>query len=78
MACIYNPSYAGDIGRRIMVPGQPRQKCKILLENNSEEKSAEGVAQVLECLPSKCKALSPNPSSAKRKTKKFVECMRKC
>jgi hypothetical protein len=33
-------------------------------------KRAGGVAQVVECLPCKCKALSSNPSTAKKQTKK--------
>jgi hypothetical protein len=34
------------------------------------QKTAGGVAQVIEILSSKCKALSSNPSTAKKKKKK--------
>jgi hypothetical protein len=47
-------------------PGLPGHKCKTLFEKK-KAKRASGVAQVVENLPSKCKALSSNPSSAKRK-----------
>jgi hypothetical protein len=51
--------------RRIEVqvrPGQPYLKIKT--------KSAGDMAQVVECLPSKCKALNSNTSTAKKKIKK--------
>jgi hypothetical protein len=35
-------------------------------------KGAGGAAQVAGCLPSKCEALSSNPSPAKRKEKKKI------
>jgi hypothetical protein len=28
--CTCNPSYAGELGRRIMVQGQPEQNCETL------------------------------------------------
>jgi hypothetical protein len=36
----------------------------------TKAKRAEGVAQVVQCLPSKCKALSSNPDCQKEKKKK--------
>jgi hypothetical protein len=41
-----------------------------------EDCSAGGVAQVVECLPSKHKALSANPSTAKKKMRKLsIPCL---
>jgi hypothetical protein len=57
--------------RRIMVQSQPRQ---IVLETLSQkhpiQKMASGVAQVVEYLPGKCKALSSSSSMPKKKKKK--------
>jgi hypothetical protein len=39
------------------------------LEKYLTHKRAGGVAQVIECLPSKCEALSSNPSTEKKKKK---------
>jgi hypothetical protein len=38
-------------------PGQPRLKCETLIKNYLRQKGLGGVAQVMEYLPSKCKAL---------------------
>jgi hypothetical protein len=45
-----------------------------------KERHAGSMAQVIECLPSKCKALSSNPITAgkkkrKRKETPFIECL---
>jgi hypothetical protein len=44
--------------------------CNCNLENIQHKKGLGDVAQVVESLPSKHEALSPNPSTAKRKGKK--------
>jgi hypothetical protein len=36
-----NPNYVGDIGRRIVVPGQPGQKVRLCLKNDLKEKGLE-------------------------------------
>jgi hypothetical protein len=41
-----------------------------LISINTKKLGADRVAQMVECLPSKCKALSSNPSTEKRKKKK--------
>jgi hypothetical protein len=48
-------------------PAEPGQKHKPLPEKQTKAKRAKGVAQVLEHLPSKLKALSSNPSATKKK-----------
>jgi hypothetical protein len=45
---------------------RPRQKARSYLKNNLKAKRA----QVVECLPNKCKALSLNPVPPKKKKKK--------
>jgi hypothetical protein len=57
--------------RRIVVHSQPGQIVhETHLKNNPTEKRAGRVAQVIECLPSKCETLSSNPSTIKKKKKK--------
>jgi hypothetical protein len=41
VVCIYNLSYMGDIGRRITVPGQSKQKVIPYLKNNLKQKELE-------------------------------------
>jgi hypothetical protein len=48
-------------------PGQPGHKYKALFGKGTEAKRDEGMGHVVECLPSKCKALSSNSSTAKKK-----------
>jgi hypothetical protein len=56
--------------RGITVQSQPGQiVLKILSQKYSTQKSAGGVAQVVKSLPSKCEALSANPSTTKKKKK---------
>jgi hypothetical protein len=52
--------------RRIKVRSQPGQTvCRTLLKNNSSQKEADGVAQMVECLPSNCEA--PECKTQKKK-----------
>jgi hypothetical protein len=62
--------------RRTAVGGQPRQLvCEILSQKKKKNhrKRASGVTQVAEHLPSKCEALSSNPTTAKNQTNKRVK-----
>jgi hypothetical protein len=54
----YNPSYSGGGGRKI--------KSETLSEKQTKSKRTEAVAQVVECLLSKCEALSLISSIAKK------------
>jgi hypothetical protein len=49
-------SYTGSVGRRIV--GQQDSKKKKIIK----AKWTGRMAEVVECLPSKCKALSSNPA----------------
>jgi hypothetical protein len=70
MVCAFHPRYKGSINRSITIQAIPGIFCKTLFKKISEAKRAWGMAQVIECLHSKHKALSSNPSSAKKtKTK---------
>jgi DNA-binding transcriptional regulator PaaX len=53
----------GSVDRRIIVvQGQPQTKSmRPYLKNNLKAKRAGGLAQAVECLPSKCKALNSKP-----------------
>jgi hypothetical protein len=57
-----NPGYLGGRGSRITVQDWPGQKHKTLPEKQTKSKRSMGVAQVIEPLHSKHKALSPLPS----------------
>jgi hypothetical protein len=48
------------------------EKLETLFEKITKVKRAEGVAQVVEHLPSKSKGLSSNPSTIKKKKKPFA------
>jgi hypothetical protein len=61
----FHPSCAGGINRRSR-SGQPGQKRETLLEKISKAKRAGGMAQVLEHLHNKPKALSSNTSATKK------------
>jgi hypothetical protein len=66
----WHPSYEGIINRRITL--QVCQGINVIpyLKNNQNTKGLGGrVAQVVECLPSKHKALNPTPSNAKKISK---------
>jgi hypothetical protein len=64
--------------RRIAVQSQPgqivnetlSQKYPTHTQNNNKKPRAGGVDQVIECLPSKWKALSSDSSTAQKKKKK--------
>jgi hypothetical protein len=72
----YNNSYLGDRDRRIGVKGQWGQKYKTLSEKETKSKRDWGMAQVVECLRSKCKApiqLPAPPPKEQRKKEKGEE-----
>jgi hypothetical protein len=62
-----NPSSAWGIGKRITVKARPRQNHKTLSKKQLKRKGEEVTAQVAECLPSKCKALTSNLSTGRKK-----------
>jgi hypothetical protein len=56
-----------DIGiEQLWSEGDPGNKCKTVSEKQLKAKLTEGMAQVIECLPHKCDALSSNPKTAKK------------
>jgi hypothetical protein len=58
-------------GKTSLTEVSPRpKKCKTYLKKKLKQKRDGNMAQVVECLPGKYKALSPNPST-KNKTKKI-------
>jgi hypothetical protein len=66
MAHTYNPGHSG--GRNQDLWSQPGQIVREILSQKYPRQNRAGrVAQVIECLPSKCKTLSSNPSTTKRK-----------
>jgi hypothetical protein len=74
VACTCNPSYGKDIDRKTTVPGHPRKEHETLSEKQPKSKkkgggtgSERGTVQVAECMSSKHKTLSSNPSTAKNK-----------
>jgi hypothetical protein len=52
----------GSVKKKDQGPGQPGQKARPYLQHNRREK-AGAMAQAVKHLPSKCKALSSNPST---------------
>jgi hypothetical protein len=60
----YNPSHPGGTGKRIEVQEQPGKNASPYLKNKA--KTAGGMAQVVEYLPSKCKALNSTPKTLKK------------
>jgi hypothetical protein len=68
---VYNPSYVGGIGRRIAVQIWTQTKMPDPYpknnNNNQSIKLARGVAQMVQHLPSKCRALSSNTIAYKKK-----------
>jgi hypothetical protein len=65
------PSYTGGIGRRIMARGWENTQDPIW--KITQAKRAEGTAQVVECLPRKCWALSSKPQyHQKKKSASFI------
>jgi hypothetical protein len=61
---------------RIVLQAGLGKNVRLCPQNNDSEKSWE-VADVIECLPSKCKALSSNPSTTKKKKKVNLEVVTK-
>jgi hypothetical protein len=71
MAHTYNSSYMGGEGRRMEIQGFANlSKSKTpYLRNKLKQERTRGVTQVVEGLPSKCKALSANPSYHQKRKK---------
>jgi hypothetical protein len=68
---VCNPSYLGGRGKRISVRGrQPGQKHKMLSGKQTKSKKDWGMAQVVESLLNKQKALSLIPTTEKKKKKR--------
>jgi protein gp37 len=67
VVCTCHPNYAECINRRLEAQGPDLNYAK------NKARRSEGVAEVVGCLPSKCKALSSNPSTAKKKREKKKE-----
>jgi hypothetical protein len=61
----YNLSYAGGVGRRTIVQGQPQAKNTDPIWKIAKAKMAGHMAQVVQHLPGKYKALSSSPNTAK-------------
>jgi hypothetical protein len=61
------PMTAGSLKQEDYSPGWLGQKRRSYLQNNQSKKGAGGVAQTVECLPSKHEALSSNPIPLKKK-----------
>jgi hypothetical protein len=63
-----HPSYAGGVGRRIMVFDQLGTKSARSYEKKLiKAKRARGMAQVVEFLPTKHEALTSNPNIERQK-----------
>jgi hypothetical protein len=62
-----NPVYLVGIGRRSWSKGSPKQKAWDPVWKVTKAKKDWDVAQVVECLPSKSKALNSKPSTTKKK-----------
>jgi hypothetical protein len=67
VACAYVSSYVGSTKYMDHNPGWPRKKSKTLFLKLTTAKRARDMVQVVECLPSKSKAPSSNPSTGKKK-----------
>jgi hypothetical protein len=65
-----NPSYAGVRGRWIQTQGWPRQNWETLSEKKTKQTELVGVAQMVQCLPSKNEVLTSKPSNAQKTEKK--------
>jgi hypothetical protein len=68
VSCTCHPSYMESVDRRIIVLAGRGIKERPYLKNKA--KRVGSVAQVVEHLPSKCKAVSSNPCT--RGKKKFI------
>jgi hypothetical protein len=70
---IYNLNYVGSVDRRIVVQGQPwEKKHKSLSEKQLKQKRAEGMPQVVECLPKQVQGLEFQPILEKEKKKRLA------
>jgi hypothetical protein len=58
---------------RIQVSGWPEQKARAYLKNNLKAKKVGVMAQVVECIRSKFKALSLYPNTAKKENKYKIQ-----
>jgi hypothetical protein len=66
------PSYKGSLRKRITVQADLGINTRPYLKNN-KTKRAGGVTQVVEYLPSKCKVLSSNPSTKKKRQSEWAK-----
>jgi hypothetical protein len=63
-------SYIGSVNRRIMLQAGSGINARLYLKKlYLKAQRAGGMAQMLACLPDKCKVLSSNPGTAKKKKK---------
>jgi hypothetical protein len=70
---VYNPSYMGDIGRRILIWCQPGQKDRDpSWRKLKKAKRTGGMPQVVKCLLGKSKTLSSDPGTFKNKRKPHI------
>jgi hypothetical protein len=60
-----------------MVQAHPDKKCETPSQKKNKAKRAVGITQVIECLPSKCEALTSYPSTAQKNEKEGREKGRK-
>jgi hypothetical protein len=58
----WNPSYVGGIGKRTVVQGWPQTKTQNPIQKITKAKRTGSMAQVVECLPTKLRALSSTSS----------------
>jgi hypothetical protein len=68
-APVSHPSHLGSVSRRILILAGVGKNARPYLKNNQRKKGFD-VVQVVECLPSKHKALSSNPSTTKKRIPK--------
>jgi hypothetical protein len=66
MMCAYHPSYTGGVSRKITAQTDPSKNIRPI-QQITEEERAGGMAQEGKHLPSKLKAQSSKPSTAKQK-----------
>jgi hypothetical protein len=59
------------VGSKNIIRIQAGIKARLYSKNNLSKK-AESMAKVVECLPCKCKALTSNPSTTKKKKNKRI------
>jgi hypothetical protein len=71
-ACACNPSYLGgrDQEDHSSKPASGKEFARPYLEKTQHQTRDDGMAHVVECLPSKQEALSSSPNSAKRRRRR--------